>query len=473
MMESEGHFGDIELDARDEGDGPPMDFSREAHATAKRGKSESGSSEDSDSLSLYISQMSANSQLSQHEELECASQFSESFFLIRKIVYGFGFVAEEHIRIISELNAETVAENFSPPDSRLAAMPEAFLLELKSWGDKIRAAHEKLLSAHSGSNKAKLKQSRKLFIDTLSEMSALPSNVEVWADCAVAYLSAFKGLSGKEATAERKLIESRALMDFDEFKASVAEIVRIRDEAERARRRLLEGNLRLVVSIAKRYRNRGMHFNDLIQEGNIGLMKAVDKFDYRLGHKFSTYATWWIKQSISRSLAEQARVIRLPVHMIATINRMFYAEQRFLQEKGREPSPEELASLLEMPTERIRALKRMSQQTISLQSTLKEDSSTTLEEIISEGGAVAEEDRYGSDLVKDKVADILSLLPERERQVLILRFGLLGESEKTLDELGKIFNVSRERIRQIEIKALDKLRKAENLSAHPSARRNA
>lgn len=238
----------------------------------------------------------------------------------------------------------------------------------------------------------------------------------------------------------------------------IAQKIELGDEY--AKKRLIEANLRLVVSVAKRYISRGMHFLDLIQEGNMGLIKAVDKFDYRKGFKFSTYATWWIRQAITRSIADQSRTIRVPVHMVETINKLNRAVQQLVQELGREPRPEEVAPLMDLPIAKVVAILKMSQEPLSLETRIGDEDDSQLEQFIEDKMTPSPSQTMDQYALKDQISESLSTLTEREEGVLRLRFGLNDGIPKTLEEIGVAFGVTRERIRQIESKALRKLKHA-------------
>ena len=273
---------------------------------------------------------------------------------------------------------------------------------------------------------------------------------------------------GAVATEKINVLKGRLDGASEEEKAEIKEEIKTLqrdvDKGADAKKRLAEANLRLVVSIAKRYVGRGMLFLDLIQEGNLGLIKAVEKFDYKKGYKFSTYATWWIRQAITRAIADQARTIRIPVHMVETINKLIRVSRQLLQELGREPSPEEIAKEMSMPVERVREILKISQEPVSLETPIGEEEDSHLGDFIKDDNVPVPADAAAFTLLKEQLEEVLGTLTEREQKVLTLRFGLEDGRARTLEEVGKEFNVTRERIRQIVAKALRKLR-------HPSRSR--
>jgi len=253
-------------------------------------------------------------------------------------------------------------------------------------------------------------------------------------------------------------IEASVGKSLDEFCNEILELQKWMEEARMAKSEMVEANLRLVISIAKKYTNRGLSFLDLIQEGNMGLMKAVEKFEYRRGYKFSTYATWWIRQAITRSIADQARTIRIPVHMIETINKLVRASKKLVQEQGREPTPDDLAEEMNLPSEKVRGILKIAQHPISLQTPIGDSDDSHFGDFIEDKGAESPAEATGYTLLKEKIQEVLSSLTPRERRVLTLRFGLDDGCQRTLEEVGNEFNVTRERVRQIEAKALRKMR---------------
>lgn len=445
-----------------------------------------GSSEDP--VRMYLKEMGSVPLLTREEEVEISKRIEKAQIQIERIIMRFRYSAKEAIsvatylmygkdrldKVISEKEVTNKTEflqllpklckHLQHEDQLL----ETLLLELEykanSEAEKKRIVEE--IEKCRIRTQAYLRRMhiRHNIIDDLSEVILLAYGRFLQLEKDIQELTPRaqrnKFAMAKLLAAKRKLkkLELAAGRSLDEFKKDVRMLQRWMDKSQEAKREMVESNLRLVISIAKKYTNRGLSFLDLIQEGNMGLMKAVEKFEYRRGYKFSTYATWWIRQAVTRAIADQARTIRIPVHMIETINKVLRGAKKLMMETGREPTPEELAEEVGITPDRVREIYKIAQHPISLQAEVGDSGESQFGDFIEDTSVSSPAEATGYSILKDKMNDVLSTLTERERKVLIRRFGLLDGKPKTLEEVGLEFRVTRERIRQIEAKALRKMR---------------
>ncbi len=432
-----------------------------------------------DPVRMYLKQMGQVPLLTREQEVEISKRIEEAEMMVQKHINRFGFIAQAHLdlaakltegrerfdRVILDKKIES-RERYMKMLPRLCKQVERLSVSIsQQYADvskhssrkdskKAKAFQRAVASLQRFYPKFYFKQKvTEEFVHLADEQYQML--VQIKAELA----KKPKGRAAQAPIAARvSELEKAIWLSLDEYAEQYQDLKNWLRKALRAKTEMVEANLRLVISIAKKYTNRGLSFLDLIQEGNMGLMKAVEKFEYRRGYKFSTYATWWIRQAITRSIADQARTIRIPVHMIETINKLMRVQKQLVQEYGREPSPEEVAEEILLPVDRVRAVLKMAQQPISLQSPVGESEETNFGDFIEDKGAENPSDMTAIVLLKEKIKDVLETLTERERQVLEQRFGLVDGYSRTLEEVGRQFRVTRERIRQIEAKALRKMR---------------
>jgi len=441
-----------------------------------------------DPVRMYLKEMGSVPLLTREEEVEISKRIEKAQQQIERIIMRFRYSTKEAISIIKYLlgNKErfdkciaekevTSKQEFMRRLPKIQTLLEQEDLVVEELLQKL------LLSSAAKTDKVKINEEiEKCRIRTQAYLRLLHLRQNIIEDFGEVIMDSYarfmelekeikelapraernKFALQKLQAAERKLNkkELAAGRTLDEFKKDVRLLQRWLDKSQEAKREMVESNLRLVISIAKKYTNRGLSFLDLIQEGNMGLMKAVEKFEYRRGYKFSTYATWWIRQAVTRAIADQARTIRIPVHMIETINRVLRGAKKLMMETGKEPSPEELAEELGMSADRVREIYKIAQHPISLQAEVGDGGESQFGDFLEDTNTDSPAEATGYSILKDKMNEVLETLTDREKKVLIQRFGLLDGKPKTLEEVGLEFNVTRERIRQIEAKALRKMR---------------
>ena len=437
-----------------------------------------------DPVRMYLKQMGQVPLLTREQEVEISKRIEEAELKVQEHTNRFGFIPRAHLDIAQKLlegrerfDRVILDKKIESRDRYMKALPK-LMKQLEDAAEKCGTAFKHYV-AHGGKNhetksyqefqkchKAIQKLYPKFFYKqkVTEEFVALSDDhhrrVKLHLDELAKPKPASKQVQSSREVHQNQLreLQTGAWMSDEEFNEEYKNLKLWLKKALRAKTEMVEANLRLVISIAKKYTNRGLSFLDLIQEGNMGLMKAVEKFEYRRGYKFSTYATWWIRQAITRSIADQARTIRIPVHMIETINKLMRVQKQLVQDYGREPTPEEVAEEINLPVERVRAVLKMAQQPISLQAPVGDSDDTSFGDFIPDQAAEDPSDVTAVSLLKEKIRDVLDTLTDRERAVLEQRFGLVDGYSRTLEEVGRQFRVTRERIRQIEAKALRKMR---------------